>query len=321
MKKTGMMTAAICVALSFSALILPGYASAELKKEADVVMEKEAPREYMEDFNVEGTQEAKRKLIDTVFLSDSQIEPLKASAEKAFLEILGVEIPREMEFEYHTMEYEGVKISLSWSDNKDPALASTFFSASFTTKDLQNKPAVLTEFVVNNGYDIEKLDGLTKQGLEALNTELGITVPEDYFMDAHVVVYLTNGQPKDIVVTLNWAEGNNNNPSYMVMFDKVDLLKNTGRITGLKNKGAVIYQDEAVISGTAKFTAVQEEELLKAAKQFLSERGIGVGSLTRAHQMGEIMWFVFDTVAENDSTRTFVDIEIKSDFEVLGYIY
>ncbi len=318
----------LCLALSLSAFALPIYANAILETEVGNVMERGTPNEYMQDFDVEITQ-SKSRVINTIFLSEDQISPLKTAAERAFKETLGIEIPSDFEFECRTLPYEGIQVGLFWTDKKEIPSSNDLlvykdeksYSASFHLDDI-SAPAQLHNISINNGYDIQKLGGLKTQALEALKNQFDSNVPDDYFLSTNVVVVFEDG--KDYTdVHLEWSNSNVIDISeekfaspYRVSFSNVDLSKNTGKVQDLQDMKALFGE----VNPTEKFTIAQEATILEAAKKFLNEKEIGFGNLISSVQIGDVMWFTFDSL-NKESDRKVVNIYIRPDLKVTGYLY
>ncbi len=322
--------AAMCLIVSFSAFALPIYANVSMSTDADKVMKAETPKEYMQDFSVEGKQQ-KGQLVNSIFLSEAQISSLKTTAEKAFHETLGISIPQELRFECNTMPFDGVKIGLTWMDEKASASKDGVenrdgisYFADFYTEDI-SRPALLTSIGVKNGYDITKIDALKKQGMEALKKGDHTVTLDDYFLSTSVIVDHVMDENQNIHVQLAWSKSKTVDMmkdafsySYGVSFDKVDLSKNEGRVTALENMEATYNIADA---STVEFTSIQEANMLEAAKAFLNEKEIGFGTLLSSQQIGNALWFSFDCVSDNNSDRTAIDVYIGSDLKVTGYLF
>lgn len=318
----------MCLALSLSAFVLPIYANIGTGPEIGKVMKVETPKEYMQDFSIEGKQQ-KSQIVNSIFLSESQINYLKAAAGKAFKDTLGTEIPGNLKFEYSTMPYNGIQIGLRWLDEKESGSkegvlhkGGLLYFADFHMADT-SKAAVLNTIGVKNGYDTKKLNDLKNQGIEALKNEVKVTVPDNYFLSTRVIANFKE-KNQDISVQFEWSKSEaidilKGIPacSYAAGFDKVDLSKNQGRLTALENVEAI----SLVNADSVKFTSIQETNLLEAAKKFLKEKEIGFGNLISSRQIGNVLWFTFDSVTDNKSDRTVIDIYIGSDFKVTGYLF
>ncbi len=319
---------AMCLALSSLAFALPIYANVGMSSETGKVMKVETPKEYMQDFTIEGKQQ-KGQLVDSIFLSEAQISDLKTAAAKSFKETLGIEVPSNLKFEYRTIPSDGIRIGLSWLDEKESASKDgvmnkdgVLYFADFHMADT-SKAAVLNTIGVKNGYDAKKLDGLKKQAIDALKKEVKATVPDNYFVSTRVIVNFL-GKNQDINVQFEWSKSkkidmlkDTSACSYVAGFDKVDLSKNQGRLNAIENTEATFMAN----ANAAKFTSIQETNMLEAAKTFLNQKEIGFGKLISSMQMGNVLWFTFDSVTDNKSDRAVIDVYIGSDLNVTGYIF
>ncbi len=314
----------LCLTLSLTAFALPIYAEVNMQTAEGKVLVRETPKEYMQDFSIEGKQ-AKGQSINTIFLSESQISSFKSKAEKAFKDTLGIEIPAKMSFKYNTMSTGGVQIGLTWSDDKGLSASKdgVLYFADFFMEDI-SKPAVLRGIGAKNGYTLKKLDGLRSQAIEALKKQVGAAVPDNCFLATKVIVNYVE-EKHDINVQFEWSKGTISDLpndtfaySYGVSFDKVDLSKNIGRVTVLENMEATFG---GVNNNAPKFTNVQEKNMLEGAKKFLAGKEIGFGNLISSRQIGNIMWFTFDSTAENNSARSVVEVYIGLDLKVTGYLF
>lgn len=346
MKKSRMavLTASVCVALSVSAFALPCFAKTGLNNGQDKVMEKEAPKEYMEDFyaSVQSGNESK------IFLTENQTQQLITEAEQAYKEELGIDIPGGLEFEYTVTRYNpednAVSIVLTWSGTTEEQQTIQYL-AYFTSNDFLNEPAVLLSINAWNGFDTGRFETLKEESLKALGDELELAVPDDYISNIYVSASFADGQC-ETGLGFMWVSPRldakrldvNGTPVsssayYSVKFDKIDLsqetlAQNTGRITEIQK----LYEftqasimEERSAPGYKEFSEIQKNDMLDAAKQFLTGKGLELGNLRRSLQItideNPVMWFTFEAMGLNDSASGSVNVTVSPEFKILGYSF
>ena len=352
MKRITLPTILVCLAVCASALALPIYANASLNAQANKVMEKEAPADLMEEKNTEGNQASQTRdgrpapIRNTVLLTDTQLAYFKDKATLAFRETLGLDIPKELKFEYSTTVFgEVVYVDLTWDDGMGYADGNDLqkitthrddvkYIAGFVTNDI-SKPAALLHIVTNNGYDIKKLQGIQKLGVEALKSDMGIVVPEDYYVSSNIRVefaccmnsiiteyerYRTSTDlqwGKTIVV--DWTKANFLY-SYSASFEEINLVKNTGKIVGLGNLEGQFNPDGS-IPEFAQFTSEQQKSMQARAETFLLKKGIEYGKMANSYQAVDTMSFYFESMTPNDPNHAAVFIVVNSKLEIMEYRY